>query len=71
MTMYASTPARSVASTGTTDFTSGLTDEMPDPDNLRVDTTSLPVLPAELRSAPSIGERLSAPRHRAEYTRSA
>jgi len=72
MTMYASSPARSVASSGTTDFTSGLpSDEMPDPDNLRVDTTSLPVLPAELRSAPSIGERLSTPRHRAEYTRSA
>jgi hypothetical protein len=70
MTMHATSPARSVAST--TDFTSSrASDEMPDPDNLRVDTTSLPVLPAELRSAPSIGERLSAPRHRAEYTRSA
>ena len=68
MTMHASSPARSVASTGATDLR---TDEMPDPDNLRVDTTSLPVLPRELRSAPSIGERLTAPRHRAEYTRSA
>ena len=46
-------------------------DEMPDPDNLRVDRTDLFILPMRLSPAPAIGERLAPPRHRAEYTRSA
>jgi hypothetical protein len=65
-TIQASSVPRSVAHTGPMN-----PDEMPDPDNLRVDTTTLPVLPTELRSAPSIGERLTLPRHRAEFSRSA
>ena len=45
---------------------------MPDPDNLRIDrTTDLMTLPIQLPPAPSIGERLTPARHRAEYTRSA
>jgi hypothetical protein len=48
-----------------------LNDEMPDPDNLRIDRTDLITLPMQLPPAPSIGERLAPARHRAEYTRSA
>ncbi len=48
-----------------------LIDEMPDPDNLRIDRTDLTILPIQLSPAPSIGERLTPARHRAEYSRSA
>ena len=48
-----------------------LTDEMPDPDNLRIDRTDLITLPIRITPAPAIGERLVPARHRAEYTRSA
>lgn len=48
-----------------------LNDEMPDPDNLRIDRTDLITLPMRLSPAPAIGERLVPARHRAEYSRSA
>ena len=48
-----------------------LSDEMPDPDNLRIDRTSLMTLPIELPPAPAIGERLFPARHRADFSRSA
>ena len=48
-----------------------LADEMPDPDNLRIDRTDLVTLPMRLSPAPPIGERLAPARHRAEYSRSA
>ncbi len=52
---------------------SDLNDEMPDPDNLRIDRTDLITLPMSLSLTlpPSIGERITPARHRADFTRSA
>ena len=54
-----------------TTMSGALNDEMPDPDNLRIDRSSLMTLPIQLPPAPSIGERLTPARHRADFTRSA
>jgi hypothetical protein len=65
------TPTPSKRPSGQTLPVRSLNDEMPDPDNLRIDRTDLMTLPIRVTPAPSIGERLSPARHRAEYTRSA
>jgi hypothetical protein len=48
-----------------------LNDEMPDPDNLRIERTDLITLPMQLPPAPALGERLGRARHRADFSRSA
>ena len=65
------TPTPSKRPSGQTPANRTLNDEMPDPDNLRIDRTSLMTLPIQLPPAPAIGERLVPARHRAEYSRSA
>ena len=71
MTQLTPTPMESMRPTGQALPGMSLDDEMPDPDNLRIDRTDLITLPLQLSPAPSIGERLTPARHRAEYTRSA
>ena len=65
------TPTPSKRPSGHTTSSRTLDDEMPDPDNLRVDRTSLMTLPIQLPPGPAIGERLVPARHRADFSRGA
>ena len=65
------TPSPSKRPSGQTLSTRTLNDEMPDPDNLRIDRTDLRTLPIQLPPAPTIGERLAPARHRAHFSRGA
>ena len=64
-------PSPSKRPSGQTPSTRTLNDEMPDPDNLRIDRTALVILPNRVFPAPTIGERLAPARHRADFSRSA